>query len=287
MDIMLVASSRTELYERFMDTIRDGYGTQDDVHLSTIYLDREAPTLTGIDETTDLLLTVGTRAASSVAELGLAIPAIHVLIPESSYRTLVGSETGCSKRSAIFIDQPLRRQALLASHIFPNARNYGVLLGPVSRQRRAEIDTMKLPADRRLIVRDATQEENTAATTRKLLKEADLLLAVNDPLVLNRENAKLLLYAAYQKQTPIIGFSRAYVRAGAAAAVFSEPQQMAKQAMEMIEQWQGGNSSCLPGPEYTRYFRVAINTGVSRSLGGDDKDEDTLIKMIMKQEQHQ
>ncbi|MDH3979624.1 MAG: hypothetical protein OEU91_03825 [Gammaproteobacteria bacterium] len=284
---MMVASSRGELYERFLDTIRDRYGTQNDVHLSTIYLDREARTLTEIDETTDLLLTVGTRAASTVAELGLPIPAINAIIPESSYRTLIGSETGCSKRSAIFIDQPLRRQALLASHIFPNARNYGVLLGPVSRQRRVEIDTMELPADRRLIVRNVTQEENTVATTRKLLKETDLLLAVNDPLVLNRENAKLLLYAAYQKQIPIIGFSRAYVRAGAAAAVFSEPEQMAKQAMEMIKHWRSRNSSCLPGPEYTRYFRVAINTGVARSLGGDDKDEDTLIKMILKQEQRQ
>jgi ABC-type uncharacterized transport system substrate-binding protein len=287
MDIILIASSGAELYERFLDTIREGYSTRDDVHFSTIYLDRGKLAATEIDDTIDLLLTVGTHAARTVAELDLALPAIYTLIPESNYRALSGEDTTCSNRSAIFIDQPLLRQALLASHIFPDARNYGVLLGPVSRQRRVEIDAMSLPPDRELIVRDASQEATTAAVTRNLLEEADLLLAVNDPLVLNRENAKWLLYTAYQKQVPIIGFSQAYVRAGAAAAVFSEPEQMARQTLELLERWRNGNSSCLPGPEFTRYFKVTVNMDVCLSLGCINMNEDMLVNKIMEQEQRQ
>jgi ABC-type uncharacterized transport system substrate-binding protein len=286
-NILLVASSRAALYERFIDTIRDSYRTQDNARFTTIYLDTEKLAATDIDAETDLLLVIGTRAARTVAELKPAIPAIYTLIPESSYRVLVGENTNCNRRSAIYIDQPLQRQALLASHIFPDAYNYGVVLGPVSRQRRAEVDAMRLPPGHELIVRQVEQEENTVTTTRNLLRYADLLLAVNDPLVLNRENAKWLLYAAYQQRIPIIGFSRAYVKAGAAAAVFSEPEQMARQTVELIEKWQDGTGSCLPEPEFTRYFRIAVNKDVCHSLGCNGMDEDILGKKILEQEQLQ
>ncbi len=136
-------------------------------------------------------------------------------------------------------------------------------------------------------MRDATQEATTAAVIRNLLEKADLLLAVNDPLVLNRENAKWLLYTAHQKPVPIIGFSQAYVRAGAAAAVFSEPEQMARQTLELLERWRNGNSSCLPGPEFTRNFKVTVNMDVSLSLGCINMNEDTPGNIIMEQEQRQ
>ena len=164
--------------------------------------------------------------------------------------------------------------------LYPDAHVYGILLGPTSRHRLAEIEAIRLPGDIHIQYRVLTQEPGTAPETLPLLRQADLLLAINDPLVLNRESAKWLLYEAYQRQLPVIGFSLAYVHAGAAAAVFSDSGQMGRQAAEITRDWLATGMRCLPAPQYSSYFRVAVNRAVNTSLGGRNLDEDALVRAI-------
>ena len=135
-----------------------------------------------------------------------------------------------------------------------------------------------------LTVMEVTKNDSTMIVGRDLIATADLFIAINDPVVLSRENAKWLLYVAYQKQAPVIGFSKTYVKAGAAAAVFSEPEQIARQAAELALDWSSSPGRCLPSPSHTKYFNVAINHAVSQSLGSRLHNEDELVRLIMEQE---
>ena len=285
--ILVVASSGAELYSRFIEGFtsslpgsKPGAGIPD---TTVVYLDKH--TLTDDDlAARKVVITVGSRAARDVAARQADIPVLHTIIPESVFLTLAAPPAACTMQSAIFIDQPFARQVALAQVLFPDAVDYGVLLGPTSSQRRAEIDALKKDIDRRLVVRIAARESDIAAVTNGLLQQVDLLIAVNDPLVLNRENAKWLLYSAYQRRLPVIGFSRAYVRAGAAGAVFSEPEQMARQAAEIVQRQIASPTACLPAAGFPRYFSVAINQSVCSSLGGVLCNEDALGELVANRE---
>lgn len=288
-DILLLASNRTDLYTRFVETFSatlDLSGADDARHtLDTIHLDPELPDALPDMARYDLVVTVGTLAASALPATGDS-PAgvLHTLLPLSVYRQLETGKPACNRRSAIFIDQPIARQAHLARLLFPQARRLGILLGPTSKQRQDEIDSYRSLGHGELVVRVAGEESDLARISARLLDDSDLLIAVSDPLALNRENARWLLYAAYQRQLPVIGFSSAYVRAGAAAAVFSEPEQMARQAAAMTRDWLNSAQRCLPEPGFAQEFSVSINTAVYSSLGGTRVDEQAVLRELQQEE---
>jgi len=285
--ILAVSGTGSGLHTRFIETFLARLATGDAdpgaADVTVVYLDRHELKQADL-AASRLVVAVGSQAARAVSALNPGVPVLYTLIPESVYRTLAPATGTCAMQSAIFIDQPLARQAALAQSLFPDAVNYGVLLGPTSSQRQAEIDELKKTTDRQLVVSSAGHEANISRATNGLLNRIDLLLAVNDPLVLNRENAKWLLYSAYQHRLPVIGFSRAYVNAGAAGAVFSEPEQMARQAAEIVQRQTAGTTSCLPAAGFPVYFSVAINQSVCSSLGGASCDERTLDDLLHRKE---
>ena len=70
---------------------------------------------------------------------------------------------------------------------------------------------------------------------------------------------------------PVIGYSAAYVRAGALAAAYSTPRQIGQEAAQVARQlWRGG---ALPTPRYPRNFSIAINRPLAESLGLNLPDE--------------
>ena len=284
-NILLVASSDTVIYQRFQAAFRTQWTQPGGAALPpTIYLDNDRLDSSVIQADTDLIVTIGSKAAHTIAGMALDLPILNTVIPESVYRSLPTAELDCRRQTAIFIDQPIRRQYTLARLMFPQLDNMGILLGPVSRGKRPEIKKLQSDVHQQLTVMEVTEEDSTMNVGRDLIATADLFIAINDPVVLSRENAKWLLYVAYQKQAPVIGFSKTYVKAGAAAAVYSEPEQIARQSAELALHWGSSSGRCLPLPSHSKYFNVAINHAVSRSLGSSLHNEDELLRLIMEQE---
>ncbi|MDZ7595990.1 MAG: hypothetical protein U0932_15200, partial [Thiobacillus sp.] len=90
-----------------------------------------------------LTVAVGVRAAESLAAQPLRTPMLAVLVPRSWY---VGggrsrlSDGGRRLASAIFLDQPPERQALLIRLAFPDAQRVGVLTSAGQPLLLAELD---------------------------------------------------------------------------------------------------------------------------------------------------
>lgn len=288
-DILIITSSASELYQRFETTLRTelpGSGNPEDAAIiRTINLAGKQLSPASIPAGSDLLVTIGSHAARSVAGLDTAVPVLHTVIPISVYQSIAAPQRDCRLQSAIFIDQPVSRQLRLAGIMFPELKNYGLLLGPVSVKRRNEIEAAELSNGVRLAVSVVGEDDSSMTAGRQILGDSDLIIAVNDPIALSRENAKWLLYVAYQQRKPVIGFSRAYVKAGASAAVYSSPEQMALHAAEVVSSWRTTTTRCLLEPQFTRNFSIAVNRAVSDSLGSATLDEDELARRILEAEQ--
>jgi len=127
-------------------------------------------------------------------------------------------------------------------------------------------------------------EDDLTSSLKPLLETSSALLAVPDPLVHQRGTAQTLLLTSYRYQKPVIGYSQAYVTAGALAAVYSSPENIARQAAEITRNYPDRQST-LPSPQPPRYFSVGINRQVARSLNIDIQDSESLTKDLIKEEQ--
>lgn len=213
-----------------------------------------------------LIVTVGADAAQKVLELNPSAPVLSTLIPRSSY-SLLTSRRAQKKNSAIYLDQPLARRLDLVEVLLPQKKTISVVLGPSTRNLETEL---KATASKRgFVVKIETMKasQRLVGPLNRALEDSDAFLAVADPVVSNRRTVQNLLLTTYRQRVPVIGYSRAYVRAGALAAVFSTPTQIGKQTGEMVgELLRRGNWS-LPKPQYPKYFSVEVNDQVAKSLG--------------------
>ena len=124
-------------------------------------------------------------------------------------------------------------------------------------------------------------EKQLVGALHRVLDDADVLLAVPDPLVFNRNTAQSVLLTTYRMGKPVAGYSRAYVTAGALLAVYSTPAQIGRQIGEELLTMQVRPGRPLPAPGYPRYFSVEVNERVARSLGIEPGQVDDLTRRLI------
>jgi putative ABC transport system substrate-binding protein len=213
-----------------------------------------------------LIVTVGTVAARKVLELNTSTPALNTLIPRSSYRMLVSEGSG-QNTSAIYLDQSLKRRFELVGALLPQNKNIGVVLGPGTGDLQAELKAVATSKGVTVKVETMKAGQRLVGPLNRALEDSDAFLAVADPVVSNRRTVQNLLLTTYRQRVPVIAYSRAYVKAGALAAVYSTPVQIGKQAGELVGKLVRTGDWSLPKPQYPKYFSVEINDQVAQSLG--------------------
>jgi len=231
---------------------------------------------------TRLTIAVGVRAAESLAELSSRPPTLAILVPRSWYLKTGRARLTDGRRiaSAIYIDQPFERQAQLIRLAFPEARRVGVLLSAEQSPLVGELE--EALRSQRLSLVHATLDEGEHLITplESVLANADLLLAVPDPLAFNRNTAQSLFLTSYRYRDPVLGYSRSLTRAGALLSLHSSPAQIGRQAAEWTTQALNGAPARLPAAAYPAYYSISINEQVARSLGFALPPESELEKRL-------
>ena len=229
-----------------------------------------------------LVVAVGTPAMTAMARRPLTVPVLNVLVPRASFRSVARSSprTQDSKLfSAVFFDQPWARQLALIRHAAPG-RRVGILLGKDSADLSAMLQAAARDAQMVAVIETVTDEADLLPALKRLLPASDALLAVPDATIYNRSNIATILLTSYRAKVPLFGFSPAYVKAGALAAVYSHPGQIAQQVAEIILSLPGTGS--LPAPQSPRYFSVNVNPQVRMSLELN-MDDDVQLQQKLKQ----
>ena len=230
-----------------------------------------------------LAVAVGVGAADALAALPERPPVLVILVPRAWYiktgRPRLSSDDRRSL-SAIFLDQPFERQALLIRLALPDVRRVGVLLSAEQSGVVNELEEALRAQRLSLVYATLKGGERLVTALETVLSEADLLLALPDPLIFNRDTAQSLFLTSYRYRDPVLGYSRSLTRAGALLSLHSSPAQIGRQAAEWIRGALQGGSARLPAPAYPSYFSVSINDQVARSLGFTLPSEAELEKRL-------
>lgn len=280
-------TDHAQLVDAFTDRLADT-GTQP-LRVHRIGLDATADQLPSDPNILgrDVILAVGSAAAQHAKHIAQRTPILHVLIPRLLYESEYADHPRTASHSALFIDQPLTRQLNLCRIVMPSARHIGVLYGPSSQQLEPLLRAAAAAQQLSLHAGRPAKGANPVSSMKAILDDSQLLLALPDPEVFNRYTVAGLLLTAYHRQVPIIGFSDAYVRAGALAAVFTTPEQIGQEAAEILRTAHTPRGWKLPAPAYPTYFSVAVNRQVARSLVLPVPDQGTLQSALQRMEPKQ
>lgn len=234
---------------------------------------------TALQGEADILVAVGARAMDAVAQANK--PTLNILVPQQSFElTRTRAKLDPREFSAIYLDQPLVRHFRLVKQLLPGRNRVGVLLGPNTLERIKSLQQVAHEQQLVLDTEEVASKDDIFPALKRLLTNDQVLLALPDPLVFNRNTAQSVLLTSYRAQTPLIAYSKAYVQAGALAAVFSTPTQIGQQAAEILLRATQSKNLALPAPQHPKYFSVSVNYQVGRSLGLALEDETTLLERI-------
>jgi ABC-type uncharacterized transport system substrate-binding protein len=229
-----------------------------------------------------LIISIGSQTTKFLLEADINTPVLSLLIPRHIAHTL-RSDHPNKNWSSLYIDQPLLRQFHIITAVLGPGKNTGVLLGPYTIDLKENLHKESAKTSHKIKVMEVTSTDMLTPALMSLSHTTDVLLTIPDPVVYNKNTIRSFLSLAYRKKIPIIGFSQAYVKAGAIAALYSKPQQIAKQASDISKYFlnKGKFSSKRFYPED---FSVALNKNIARSLGIKLLPEETIIKLIKKAE---
>jgi putative ABC transport system substrate-binding protein len=208
---------------------------------------------------------------------------LYTLVPDGS----AGEPAWGAPRpqdGVVYLDQPLDRQLRLALQVKPGAARVGVLFGPaqqvMERQLRAAAASLGLS----VVVGLVEDDSGVGPAIEYVLQSSDLLLALPNPDIFNRKTLFNILLSSYHSRVPMIGFSAAYVKSGALAAVFTSPDDMGRDVAETVVDHLLSGRKALPPPRHPARFTVAINPQVARSLDITLPDAGELERLLREAE---
>lgn len=224
----------------------------------------------------DLVVASGDAALSAALRLNPR-PTLAAMIGQARFDALRMAHPD-RPLSAFTLDQPAERQFRLLKAVLPDARRAGVLLGP-ERGDRVDLERAAAASGLDLFVRVIGDEAELIRGLEAVLRGSDGLIAVPDALLSTPSAARSILLTSYRFQKPVVAFSRAYVDAGALAAIFTTPEQVAADLIAWLR-LQKDESVQLPPPRGPASFDIAVNRQVARALGLSVADDAELLRLI-------
>ena len=279
-DIIVVLSSDKPLYQRAFGSLQQSLPV--DAHIVSYALSDWHNRAAGdLSNPPPLLIAVGTQAAEAILSSGVESPLLSIMVPSTTYQKLLmrypagENQTGGGQRAAIFMDQPPERQINFAKLIAPHAKTYGTLFDNTSQQLVAGLSQAAKAQSVAFKSRHLVDSDNPLKVLKKMYREIDMFISVPSQFMFNRSTAKWMLYLSLRNKKPLLGFSEDFVKAGALGAVYSTPEDIAREAGEWISEYQK-SGQCTSASKFPRYFKVSVNQDVADAFNLTLDAEDVL-----------
>jgi len=230
-----------------------------------------------------LLISIGSQTTKTLLEAKIDTPILSALIPLHISKSLKKAHTNKNNWSCLLIDQPFDRQFYLISAVLGKNKNTGILLGPYTADLQKKLNAISNKTSHKINIEKVENSEQLSSSLKKLKRSSDVLLTLPDPTIYNKGTLRSILLLAYRNKLPIIGFSKAYVNAGAIAAIYSEPEQISKQVTQITNSY-FIRSSFKKDRYYPNEFSVALNKNIAHSLGIKLSTNESIVKQIKKAE---
>ncbi|MET3129897.1 hypothetical protein AAKU55_000138 [Oxalobacteraceae bacterium GrIS 1.11] len=165
--------------------------------------------------------------------------------------------------TAIYAEPSPSVQLRLASMLYKNPVRVAVILSDKTASLEAPLQRAAALSGAILSVENLAGAENVNRVLTRLA-DCPTILATPDNSVYNAKSIRNILMTAYRRNQSVIGFSAAFVKAGALAASYSEIDDINVQLDEVINDFEATGK--LPEPQFPKYFNVLVNDDVARSL---------------------
>ncbi len=226
----------------------------------------------------DLVVANGEAALAAVLR-GPPRPTLGVMLARARFEALRARHPQAAL-SAFTLDQPAARQLRLLRAVLPNSQNVGVLFGDPQTDLKP-LQDVAAASGLELAAASVNSEAELIVRLETVLRRTDAFVAIPDALLSRPASARAILLTSYRYQKPVFAFSRAYVDAGALAAVFTTPQQVASDVVNWLNGLPPGRLT-LPPPRAPESFEIAVNRQVARALGILLPPDEELLRLMKK-----
>ncbi len=230
-----------------------------------------------------LIIAVGSNITKILLNKKIGTAIFSVLMPRHLTAQLRKRYPEKKNWSSLLIDQPIDRQFYLISSITGKPQKTGVLISPYTKKLKKTLKKSAKKSNHTLTTKYVANTEELTASLKSLAKKSTILLTLPDPVIYNKNTIRGILLLSYRNKLPVIGFSKAYVKAGAIAAIYSQPNQISKQTISIIKRF-FKRHFFKRNEYYPKYFSVALNKKVATSLGIDLPEKSVVITKIKKAE---
>jgi ABC-type uncharacterized transport system substrate-binding protein len=252
--VTLLLSDSSAPYQAFLDTLRQR------LPASIKLVVREQ---NGAGGTADLVVAVGMKAVETATSAPYT-NILAVMVPKAGYDSLFQGQKAPQNLSAIYLDQPWERQVDFLYAVLPDIERVGLLYSPETRLEIAPLLNSVANHGGAVVAQSVQSADRLFASLEKVLSGSDVLLAIPDSRIYNAASIRNILLTSYRQDVPLIGLSQGYVNAGALAAIFTLPEQIAEQTARQIVAFE--KRRALAAPAYPDDFTIAVNSRVARSL---------------------
>lgn len=212
-----------------------------------------------------VVILVGSKGWRSLDSIAPDISVLAVLPP----RHLFDSAVATSNRPmlAIYGEMAPSRMLNFVSIFLQLKKSPTVSLvaGPQTQAHLSRLETLASEKGIRLLVERIDREIEVGTAVERLTQHAGVLLALPDPVAHTASTVSPILMMTYRAGVPVIAYSEPYLKAGATAALYATPDQIASQVIETLTSLRQSKST--PTTQYLKYFTVGVNQTVARSLG--------------------
>lgn len=230
-------------------------------------------------EPLDLVIAAG-FAASEAAIASFEVPVLATLVNTRQFGILQARHPD-ARLSAILLDQPIERHLRLVRAALTDKLRLAVLLGPETIMFEDELARTAAKMDVLLVSRRISTQAELLPALDRILESSDALLILPDPVTSSPTTARAILLSSYRLRRPVLAYSKAFVDAGALAAVFSSPADIGRDTAHWLNSLDGSKAvEALPPPRSPRQFGIAVNRQVARALSLDLPDDASLLERV-------
>lgn len=224
-----------------------------------------------------VVVTAGKKSTIALSRINSPAPHIATLLTREDYMSILSQRADSTGRHCgIVIDQPPDRITGVINRELPDTRRIGIIESADDNTSwTGDIDSANHGIE---VIRTKLDGDIHAAIKLLAKKEVDAIVALHNKAVYNRGTARNILISSYHFNIPVIGYSSAFVKAGALIGIYSRPESLADETYNYInDPTKCKNGNVIHPGTYT----IKVNPQVAKSLGiniSTDNPEKTIRK---------
>lgn len=284
---VLIKSGNGEIYTRFEKSLNVTLTNINQQNsLTTLDIDAfNSPHNISVLTSFDAIISAGIEASIAVSNAHSTSPTIMAMLPKESYADINNpGKIICNIKNChiLLIDQPVQRQLQLLKLALPSANQISIISSHESSRLLTSITQNASKFGMTINNITVSDEDDVLSALNQNLTNSDVLMAIPDAIVYNRNTARAILLSAFHRRIPLFAYSRSFVRAGAILGIYSTPEDIARQVAELLS----GNpkNTVTPLEIYPKYYTIDINQRAADALGITIPDAALLAKRLQANE---